>query len=453
MQPRGGDAAELTLFRCPVFEAFRNLHVDISRDLVNSGACLDDPDILGHTVLNELIFSQHDKLVLSQHGSRSLAKTLELVDFLSAQEFSDFESKNRISLQSTPLQMTITFNYTQLHFKIRSVMCWRPTEEGIQQIFAAAAYHGCVPVLEDIWSKFPDPDLRGGKISASGCGLPVLSALLGWNHPSVYRMIEILLDRGVDLTVPSADGRVALHYAAQYCQSVRILEGLIECGTDIEATNKMGDTPMHLAAMFDNAEAIRALHQHGANVNVRSPTGCTPLHIAVAADCGDWDGARSTRLQKERTHAIEVLLELGADPHLTCLTPPAKIWGKSWRAPRWCKSRRAPRLSRSLGVADMRLRESWKSMYYESTWYIRRYHLVLTPGEWASHVDDLGDLMKIHKTALYRHMERLGRAGEVYIDAEGDVFWERSLVAAESEDALACTSSWDFKSYRDVFDV
>src|SRR5262245_37794459 len=101
-------------------------------------------------------------------------------------------------------------------------------------------------------------------------------------------------------------GMTQLHYDA-YCGN---LEGLLWClenGLEVNATDTYrGYTPAHwLADMAavdgPRVEMLRALVDHGADINSRTADGTTPLMLARAAGCAGGD-----RLAAE-------LLALGAE--------------------------------------------------------------------------------------------------------------------------------------------
>lgn len=101
------------------------------------------------------------------------------------------------------------------------------------------------------------------------------------------------------------------------------------------ATDPLGRTPLHLAAIAGRMNAVKDLVAHGADVNVRLPTGETPLHLALAEGHGDVAvflirngadvNAKSAILgtplhiaaQKGLLDVVQLLLEKGANPNVT----------------------------------------------------------------------------------------------------------------------------------------
>jgi len=93
-------------------------------------------------------------------------------------------------------------------------------------------------------------------------------------------------------------------------QTKRLL-ALLKRGANIHETDKNGVTPLHHAVRFRSPAAVKALLEHGANVNqVCRRSGSTPLHRAVTQT-----GAPGTAGRKRAAfEIIQLLLAAGADP-------------------------------------------------------------------------------------------------------------------------------------------
>ena len=56
---------------------------------------------------------------------------------------------------------------------------------------------------------------------------------------------------------------------------------LVKNAADINATDKNGDTPLHVAAQYNAYETALVLLEDGADTNAEDDKGHTPLHIAA----------------------------------------------------------------------------------------------------------------------------------------------------------------------------
>ena len=92
--------------------------------------------------------------------------------------------------------------------------------------------------------------------------------------------IKALLTEGVDLNSRDKLGETPLHVAA-----VMGYEGistlLIEGGADVNARDKRGLTPLHAAAWMGHQEIVSLLLASGAEINAKSESGVAPLHTAA----------------------------------------------------------------------------------------------------------------------------------------------------------------------------
>ena len=105
-------------------------------------------------------------------------------------------------------------------------------------------------------------------------------------------------------------GDTALHIAAAAYQT-KIVRKLLSAGADVHARNRLGDEPLHAAAVGQpgsrmwnaraQAQTLRRLVAAGANPNALNKTGVSPLHRTIRCRCAE---------------AVRTLLECGADPDL-----------------------------------------------------------------------------------------------------------------------------------------
>lgn len=78
------------------------------------------------------------------------------------------------------------------------------------------------------------------------------------------------------------DYTTVLQYAARDL-NVEAVRMLIANGADVNARNKKGLTPLHVAVMKGALDVVVELLQNGANVDAQDSDGYTPLHYAVIA--------------------------------------------------------------------------------------------------------------------------------------------------------------------------
>ena len=138
-----------------------------------------------------------------------------------------------------------------------------------------------------------------------------------------------LVDRGFDPNARDENGQPAITRALQ-ADSVSAALGLAAMpGLDVNARNRVGETPLMMAAIKGQFDVSRALIERGAAID---PPGWTPLHYAAAGNSlpvlallirhGASIDARApngrTALMMAAMHAdesvVQALLAAGSDP-------------------------------------------------------------------------------------------------------------------------------------------
>src|SRR5262249_30618854 len=119
-------------------------------------------------------------------------------------------------------------------------------------------------------------------------------------HRENQAQIQSYLKGHADLERHEGDGNRALHWAALNGNPV-LLEQLIARGAAVNATNRVGATPLLYAVA--NLESVKTLLKAGADVNRASQIGTTPI-VAAAA-------------YPHSSEVVRLLLEHGAKLNMT----------------------------------------------------------------------------------------------------------------------------------------
>jgi len=119
------------------------------------------------------------------------------------------------------------------------------------------------------------------------------------------RTIVSLLAAGAKVDQRTDWGQTPLHHAASYQNDTRYIEPLLDCGADVAAPDRDGNTPLGCAALNNNWKVAAYLLESGADVDSQTPDGWTALLMSV--DCN--------------SHAtLRLLLRYAADPTIKLKT-------------------------------------------------------------------------------------------------------------------------------------
>ncbi|KAG2763305.1 hypothetical protein PC129_g322 [Phytophthora cactorum] len=136
-----------------------------------------------------------------------------------------------------------------------------------------------------------------GFIPVSGKGSPLHAAV----HNGQLGMVNYLIAKGADPNLCNYKGRRPLHVVKQSIDMAQIIQGLIDAGADIDATEKHGLTPLMFMCSRASLEGSATLLALGADVHrVAWSNGFSALEFAV---------------KTERTELVELCLSKGANPN------------------------------------------------------------------------------------------------------------------------------------------
>lgn len=157
----------------------------------------------------------------------------------------------------------------------------------------SAAFSGNITAINYMYKKGYDLNCKNKSFNQ-----PIIIAA---EHGFV-NTVSLLISLGVDPNTKGYGGSSALHNAATSYVSggdrVAVIRKLIESGADSSQFNRAGETPLHVAIIYQNKNEIMSLIEHGANINAPDVNGVFPLKLAI--------------IEETDKKIIEFLIERGA---------------------------------------------------------------------------------------------------------------------------------------------
>eukprot|EP00736_Rhodelphis_marinus_P003370 Rmarinus@m.17781 len=99
-------------------------------------------------------------------------------------------------------------------------------------------------------------------------------------------ILTLLLQRGSDMEATDREKRTPLHLAIVQ-GDLNALELLLVAGADLQGCDEDGNSPLHLSVSAGRIETTAMVLKYGADINAVNHAGCTPLHTAAARGKSD----------------------------------------------------------------------------------------------------------------------------------------------------------------------
>jgi ankyrin repeat protein len=99
-------------------------------------------------------------------------------------------------------------------------------------------------------------------------------------------MKHLLLTTIAAVLVMGCGPSISIHKAAQE-GNIEAVKQHLAAGTDVDAKDNIGRTPLHWSTVFGKNEIVEMLMAEGADINAKSDGGRTPLDWAIRSNAAE----------------------------------------------------------------------------------------------------------------------------------------------------------------------
>lgn len=119
------------------------------------------------------------------------------------------------------------------------------------------------------------------------------------------KLVSSLIEQGADVNARDRNGDTPLHLASRSAEKMEIVSLLIEGGANINVQDEDGDTPLHDALfLLGNTELASFLIKRGADASIKNKNGQAPFHFNSFEKVARREAERIRIKEKEKQEVI-----------------------------------------------------------------------------------------------------------------------------------------------------